>query len=138
MASANLKELIEEFLAQRVFAVVGASRNPEKFGHQIYKTLKEAGYKVYAVNPKAEEILGDKCYPSVSALPEKPDVVDIVVPPNVALEVVKECKALGINRIWLQPGSESPEIIDFCARNGLKCVHSVCVMIESRKARMSS
>ena len=136
MATFNLQELINEFLAQKVFAVVGASRNPEKYGHQIYKTLKEAGYRVYPVNPKAEEILGDKCYPSVSALPEKPDVVDLVVPPEVAIKVVKECRDLGVTRIWLQPGSESQEIVDFCAENGIKCVHSVCVMIESRKSRL--
>jgi len=60
------EKLIMEFLDKKnVFAVVGASRNPKKYGHQVYKDLRNAGYKVYPVNPNANEVLGDKCYPSL-------------------------------------------------------------------------
>ncbi|MEM4804135.1 MAG: CoA-binding protein, partial [Candidatus Nezhaarchaeales archaeon] len=70
------EELIREFLDRRnVFAVVGASRDPQKYGYQVYRDLKSAGYKVYPVNPNAQEVLGDKCYPSLKELPAKPDVV---------------------------------------------------------------
>jgi hypothetical protein len=133
LAGQDLGKLVDEFLAKRVFAVVGASQNPEKYGYQIYKTLKEAGYKVYPVNPNADEILGDRCYPSLSNLPEKPEVVDVVVPPQVTMKVVEECRRLGIENVWLQPGAESPEVLEFCAKRGIKCVHGLCVMIESRK-----
>jgi len=65
-------ELIKVFLNKKnVFAVVGASRDPRKYGYQVYKDLKNAGYKVYAVNPNAQEILGDKCYQSLENLPCK-------------------------------------------------------------------
>ncbi|HDJ26423.1 MAG TPA: CoA-binding protein, partial [Candidatus Bathyarchaeota archaeon] len=66
-----------------VFAVVGASRDPNKYGHRVFKDLLEAGYEVYPVNPKADEILGRKCYPDLRSLPKKPDVVVFVVPPKV-------------------------------------------------------
>ena len=115
-----------------MFAVVGASKNPEKYGHQVYKDLKAAGYEVYPINPNAARILGDKCYSDLRSLPKKPDVVDIVVPPRVTEVIVKMCKDLGITKVWMQPGSESETAIRFCEDNNIDVVHGVCVMIERR------
>lgn len=127
--------IIQEFLNKNnIFAVVGASRDPKKYGHQIFKDLKEAGYRVYPLNPQAERILGEDCYRSLRELPQKPDIVDVVVPPKVTEKIVRECNSLGIKKIWLQPGSESKEIIEFCQKNNIQVVHSVCVMIERKKA----
>jgi len=126
--------LIKDFLRkQNVFAVVGVSQNPAKYGHQVYKDLKEAGYVVYAVNPNINEVLGDRCYHSLNELPEKPDVVDTVVPPIVTEKIVKECKELEIERVWMQPGSESEHAIRFCEENNIKVVHDVCVMVKRRE-----
>ena len=125
------EKLILEFLNKKnVFAVVGASRDPKKYGHQVYKDLRKAGYRVYPVNPNADEILGDRCYPSIEDLPVKPDVVDIVVPPKITERVVKTCRKLGIRKVWMQPGSESEAAIKFCEENGMDVVHGVCVMVE--------
>lgn len=129
-----MEELIEKFLdSKNVFAVIGVSRDPEKYGHKVYKDLKKAGYTVYPINPKAESIDGDKCYNSLRELPERPDVVDIVVPPKITERIIKECKELGIKRVWMQPGSESEEAISFCKENNIEVVHSVCVMVERKK-----
>jgi len=129
-----MEELIEEFLdSKNVFAVIGVSRDPEKYGYKVYKDLKKAGYTVYPINPKAESIDGDKCYNSLRELPERPDVVDIVVPPKITERIIKECKELGIKRVWMQPGSESEEAISFCKENNIEVVHSVCVMVERKK-----
>ena len=126
---------ITDFLKKtNTFAVIGASRDPEKYGHQVYRDLRNAGYKVYCVNPNADEVLGDKCFASLEALPTKPDVVDVVVPPKITEQIVKMCKKLGIRKVWLQPGSESEEAVDFCKENGIAIIHGVCVMIE-RKSR---
>ena len=125
---------IEEFLDRNnTFAVVGASRDPEKYGYRVYKDLKEGGYSVYPVNPNADEILGDRCYPSLDSLPVKPEVVDVVIPPKITEQVVRNCRELGIQRVWMQPGSESQAAIDFCEQNGIAVIHSVCVMVERRK-----
>jgi len=127
------QKLIVKFLEKRnVFAVVGASRDPEKYGHQVFKDLRNAGYEVYPVNPNSNEILGENCYPSLEALPVKPDVVDLVVPPKVTEQIVKTCRKLGISKVWMQPGSESEEAIRFCGKNGIDVVHGVCVMVERR------
>jgi len=133
------QELIRTFLNKKnIFAVVGASRDPKKYGYQVYKNLKNAGYEVYAVNPNAEEILGDKCYPSLENLPVKPDVVDVVVPPKVTEHTVETCKKLGITKVWMQPGSESEKAIKFCEQNGIDVVYGVCVMIERAKQSSSN
>ncbi len=130
------EEQVEAFLDEHnVFAVVGVSRNPQKYGHQVYKDLKSAGYKVYPVNPNAQEVLGNKCYPCLEELPERPDVVVTVVPPQVTEQVVKTCKELEIKRVWMQPGSESEEAIRFCKENGLEVVYDKCIMVERKRRK---
>ncbi|MEW6034328.1 MAG: CoA-binding protein [Chloroflexota bacterium] len=124
-----MQDLIEEFMAQRRFAVVGATSNPEKYGCQIFQNLKTRGYEVYPVNPRLDELEGTRCYASLADIPVKVDVVDFVVPPKVTEEILKECRGLGLSRIWLQPGSESEAAVAFCHENGLKVVHGVCVML---------
>jgi len=128
------EELIKKFLNKKnIFAVVGASRDTKKYGYQVYKDLKEAGYEVYPVNPNTDRILGERCYPELGDLPTKPDVVDVVVPPKITEEIVKTCKRFGITQVWMQPGSESDVAIKFCNDNGIDLVYGVCVMIERRK-----
>ncbi|MFP3985583.1 MAG: CoA-binding protein [Candidatus Bathyarchaeia archaeon] len=127
------ENLIVDFLNKtNVFAVIGVSRDPEKYGHQVYRDLRNAGYKIYCVNPNTDRVLGDKCYASLEALPTKPDVVDVVVPPKITEQVVKTCEKLGTKKVWMQHGSEFEEDIDFCTRSGITVVHGVCVMIERK------
>ena len=129
----NTNQITDFLRKQNVFAVVGVSRNPAKYGHQVYKDLKEAGYVVYPVNPSIDKVLGEPCYHSLSELPEKTDVVDTVVPSSVTEKTVEECKELRIERVWMQPGSESEHVIRFCEENGIKVVHDVCVMVKRRE-----
>jgi predicted CoA-binding protein len=124
-----MQELIKEFIKQKKFAVVGATDNPQKYGNQVVKNLISRDYQVYPVNPRLKEVEGLKCYAGLADIPEKVDVVDFVVPPQATEEILKQCLALGLNRIWLQAGSESEVAIDFCHKHNLKVVHSVCVMI---------
>jgi predicted CoA-binding protein len=124
-----MQDLIKEFLAQKKFAVVGATDNPEKYGNRIVKNLKNRGYEVYPVNPKIDRLEDSKCYASLDAIPVKVDVVDFVVPPGVTEAILKDCQRLGLHRIWLQPGSENEAAINYCHANGLKVVHGVCVML---------
>jgi predicted CoA-binding protein len=124
-----MQELIKEFMKQKKFAVVGATDNPQKYGNQVVKNLKSRGYEVYPVNPRLKEVAGFRCYSTLADIPVKVDVVDFVVPPEATEEILRQCKKLKLNRIWLQPGSESEAAIAFCHENNLKVVHSVCVML---------
>jgi len=128
------QDILDEFLDKKnVFAVMGVSKNKEKYGNKVYFDLKHAGYTVFPINPNVTEISGDKCYPELMSLPVLPDVVDIVVPPKVTEETVKKCKDLGIKKVWMQPGSESEEAIRFCEENDIKVLYGVCVMLERKK-----
>ncbi|MEM2870452.1 MAG: CoA-binding protein [Thermoplasmata archaeon] len=130
---------VDGFLDKKnVFALVGVSRSPEKFGHQVFLDLTRAGYKVYPVNPGLEEVLGRRCYRSLAELPERPDVVDIVVPPAVTKKVVEECARLGIKKVWMQPGSESERALAICRERGIEVLHRMCVMVERRRRQERS
>jgi len=128
----DIQDRIAAFINKRVWAIVGASHDPAKFGNKIVRDLHNAGYVVYPVNPKGGEIGGVKVYPSLADLPEEPDVVDIVVPPAVTEKVVRQVKELGLPCVWMQPGSESEDAIRFCEENGIAVVHSACAMINKR------
>lgn len=128
----DIQDRIAAFINKRVWAIVGASHDPAKFGNKIVRDLHNAGYTVYPVNPKGGEIEGVKVYPSLADLPEEPDVVDIVVPPAVTEKVVRQVKALGLPRVWMQPGSESEDAIRFCEEHGIAVVHDACAMINKR------
>lgn len=125
----NDNDLVKEILSKKIFAVVGSFRNPEKAAYKIFENLTNRGYKVYPVNPTVKEVKGVKCYPSLSDLPEKPDVVDIVTPPEVSLEIVKQCKQLNISYVWLQPGAENQDVINYCKENNIKVIYGSCIML---------
>lgn len=124
-----MKILIDEFLAQKSFAVVGSFRNESKYGYKILKDLKNKGYTVYPVNPGVKEVEGLKCYPSIMEIPEAVDVVDLVTPPLVTEKILTECLQKGISRVWIQPGAESAEAIKYCEKNDIKVVYNACVML---------
>ncbi len=126
-------QTIRDCLAERVWAVVGASRDPARYGHKVFLSLVAAGYQAYPINPSAPDIAGHSAYPSLAALPERPGVVDTVVPPATTLRVVEEAAALGIGLVWMQPGSESEEAIALAESKGLRVVHHACAMLGARR-----
>lgn len=125
-----MSNYVAEFPKYRKWAVIGVSEDREKYGNKIYRDLRNAGYQVFAVNPKLATVEGDPCYASLKDLPEVPDVVDLVVPPNVSLKVVEECLAIGAKRIWFQPGSESEEAVKKAQDGGMEVVYDACIMIQ--------
>lgn len=127
------RALIAECVEERVWAVVGASTDPSKWGYRIYTALRESGYRVYPVNPRAREIAGDPCYRTLADLPETPGVVDVVVPPRIGLAVADAAARAGIARIWFQPGAESPENIAHARALGLKTVAHACALVERKR-----
>ena len=124
---------VDTMLNMKNWAVVGATDNTEKYGYKIFKVMKEAGYNVFPVNPGVSEILGDKCYATLGELPVKPDAIDMVVPPKVGEQVLRECAQLGIKNVWLQPGANTDSVVNLAKELGLTVISSHCVMVEIRK-----
>lgn len=121
--------LVRELVEQRVWAIIGASTNRTKYGHRVFRVLTDSGYVAYPVNPNHDEIDGARCYPTVGDLPEQPGAVCLVVPPRVGLDIVRQCAAAGIERLWFQPGAESAENLALARDLGLKVVAHACVMV---------
>lgn len=122
------KLLEEEMLEKKIWAVVGANLDPEKFGNKIYHKLKSRGYEVYPINPVYDSIDGDKCYKDLTSLPVVPDVIDMVVSPKRGKAFIDEAAKLGIKYIWLQPGTHDDEIMKQINELGLISVQA-CVLV---------
>ena len=114
-------------------AVVGATDSPGKYGGIIYRDLKRLGYRVRAVNPNRTIVDGDECYPNLAALPERPDIIDLVVPPGAGLNVAQEAASLGYENLWLQPGAEGPALEAFLAKKKVRYLADTCIMVSSRQ-----
>lgn len=132
MDQISQESLIADFVNRHVWAVVGASEDRSKFGNKVFRSLHHAGYMVYPVNPKGGELEGVKIYPTLADLPEKPEVIDLVVPPLVTERVVKEAHELGLSRVWMQPGAESDSAVAYCREHGMQVVYHACAMVHRR------
>ena len=120
----------EAFFRLKTFAVVGVSEDLAKFGRMVYDRLKRAGMKVYPVNSKLDIVAGDKCYRSLSAVPEKPQGVSVVVPPKATVEVAKEAAKLGVKAVWMQPGAEHPDAVKILRDAGIPVIFGgSCILV---------
>ena len=101
----TIKEAASQFLATKRVAVTGVSREPKGHGSNVvYRRLKERGYEVFAVNPNAEEVEGDRCYHDLRSIPGGVEAVVIGTRPETAEETMRECAELGISRVWMHRG----------------------------------
>jgi predicted CoA-binding protein len=116
-------ERIREFLAAGPWAVVGASSNRAKYGNKVLRCCLQNGKTpVYPVNPRAGAIEGLAAHPSLSALPEPARAVSIITPPEITEAIVDEAARLGIRRLWMQPGAESPRALALAEARGIDCI----------------
>lgn len=125
------KSSIDAFLTQRKLAVIGVSRDEKEFSHTAYRILKDRGYTVYPVNPYAERVEGDRCYPTVKALPEQVGGALVMLSPEKTENVLPEIAQAGIKNVWIQQRSETAKAIDFCLECGINVVHGECIIMFS-------
>lgn len=123
----------QAFVELNTLAIVGVSRG-QGFGRAAFRALRRRGYRVFPVNAQADEIEGERCYRRLDDLPEKVGGVVTVVPPAETEKVVADCARLGIGRIWMQQGSESPEAVRLAREKGLAEVHGACILMYARPA----
>jgi predicted CoA-binding protein len=115
-----------------VIAVVGATDNLNKYGAIIYRDLKAKGYRVLPVNPTRDTVDGDIAYPDLGSLPETPDIVNIVIPPQRTLRVLDKAEELGIENIWIQPGAEDQAVMDRLQSGPFQYLANACIMVRAR------
>jgi len=95
----------------KVVAVIGASADPRKFGNRAVRAFRRQGYTVVPINPHEKEVEGLKSYPSVLSVPGSIDMATFYVPPGVGEQVIVEVAKKRIPEVWLNPGSESDELV---------------------------
>lgn len=129
----TLEAAVKDFLAQKRLAVAGVSRNGDmEAANGIYKKLRDSGYEVFAINPNAETIEGDPCYPDVGSIPGGVDGVVIVTAPSATEQVVRDCARAGIKRVWMHKGmgsSVSDAAVKYCQENGISVIPGACPMM---------
>lgn len=129
----SLKEATGAFLAEKRIAVVGVSRHANEAANLIYRKLRDSGYEVFPVNPKAEELEGDRCYPDLASIPGGVAAAVIATPPAAARQVVEDCAAAGVRRVWMHrsfgPGSVSDEAVELGRQKGLSVIPGACPMM---------
>jgi len=123
------KKDIEKFLEPKKLAIAGVSRNPKKFGHQVYDELKKRGYEVYPVNPQTSEIAGEKCYRSVSELPAGVNRMLIVTPKNETDAILREAVKKGITRVWVQQMSETKDTVKIAKEYNVDLISKKCIFM---------
>lgn len=113
-------------------ALIGATNDSTKYGNIIYRDLKKKNISIYGINPKASTIDGDKAYHTIEDLGFIPDILNFVLPPSIALPLIKTAIQKGYDNFWLQPGAESEEIISLLETSKKNYLAHTCVMVETR------
>ena len=132
MSSLDLK--VKDFLSQKRIAVAGVTRSqPNEAANLIYKKLRSTGYEVFAINPNAETVEGDPCYPALESLPSVVDGVVISTRPEITDQVIQDCIKTGVKRVWIHrsfgPGSLSDSAVKTCEENQIMVIPGGCPMM---------
>jgi len=121
---------IRDFLAQRRIAMIGVSRNAKDFSRLLFAELVKRGYDMVPVNPTIDHIDSRQCFPSVQAVHPAPDAALLMTASSITAEVVRDCAAAGVRRIWMysagRQGAVNQEAVAFCRDNGLQLIEGHC------------
>lgn len=127
MKDDDVRELLRR---AHTIAVVGLSTDPAKASYGVSRYMKERGYRIIPVNPGAQEILGEKAYPNLTAIPDPVDIVDIFRPPPAVPPIVEEAIRIGAKAVWMQEGISHAEAAQQAEAAGLAVVQDRCIMKE--------
>jgi predicted CoA-binding protein len=123
----QLRKLLTE---ARTIAIVGASSSPDRPSHGIMKKMLDAGYRVIPVNPREDEVLGQKAYGSLLDVPEKVDIVDVFRRAEDTPPIADDAVAIGAKALWLQSGIVNEETARRAWSGGLMSIMDMCIGVE--------
>lgn len=118
----DIKSRISAFLAAPTYAVVGASRDRNKYGNKVLRCYQQNERTVFPVNPGASDVEGLTAYPSLTDLPKAVESVSIITPPHVTETIVDDAHQAGVKNLWMQPGAESPAAVQRAEDLGLNVI----------------
>jgi uncharacterized protein len=112
----------------KTVAVIGASGNRSKFGNKAVRAFQQQGYTVYPVNPNEPEVEGLATFKSIKDVPIRPEMVTVYVPPPVLVKLLRDIAAKGCDELWLNPGTESEEVLAEAERLGLNAIQACSIL----------
>lgn len=112
----------------KTIAIIGASADRSKFGNKAVRAFAQQGYTVYPVNPKESEIEGFPAFKSIADVPGRPNLISVYLPPPVLLKVLPAIAAKGCDEFWLNPGTESDEVLAEAERLGLNIIQACSIV----------
>lgn len=112
----------------KTIAILGASTDPRKYGNKAVRAFSQQGYRVYPVNPKEALVEGLPAYKSLSEVPERPQMISVYLPPPVVLKTLPEIAEKGCDELWLNPGTESEEVLAEAERLGLNVIQACSIV----------
>ncbi len=124
---AQLRHILKN---SHTIAIVGLSADWWRPSYFAAKYMQEHGYRIIPVNPKYTEVLGEKCYPTLEAIPEPVDIVDVFRKSEDCAPIAQQAVAIGAKTLWLQLGVENTEAQQIAEVAGLAVVMNRCVKIE--------
>ena len=127
---ASIPELLR---SARTIAVVGLSRNRKRPSYGVSEYMQRAGYRIIPVNPQETEVLGERAYPSLEAIPEHIDIVDVFRRSEFVPEIVEAAIRVGAGAVWMQEGVADEAAAERARAAGLAVVMDRCILKEHRK-----
>jgi predicted CoA-binding protein len=112
----------------KTVAIVGASADRNKFGNKAVRAFLRQGYTVFPVNPREEIIEGQTVFKSIRDVPVRPDMISVYLHPEILLGVLSDIAARGCNELWLNPGTESDEVLAECECLGLNVIQACSIV----------
>ena len=137
MTATTLEAKVHDFLAQNRIAVAGVSRDHSHHAaaNLIYRRLKTTGHDVFPVNPHMQTFEGERCYPDLASIPGGVDGVVIITRPETTEQIVHECDAVGVRRVWMHQSigrnasSVSPAAVEYCGQHDISVIAGACPMM---------
>jgi predicted CoA-binding protein len=115
-------------MSNKTIAIIGASTDRAKFGNKAVRAFVQQGYDVFPVNPKEETVEGLAAFKSIRDVPIRPQKISVYLPPPVLLKVLPDIAARGCDELWLNPGTESDEVIAEAERLGLNVIQACSIV----------
>ena len=122
-----------EMLEKKNWAVVGVSPNEEKFGFKVFDKLKNHHYIVYGINPKYEEVRGEKIYKNLDEVVDKVECINFVVNPKITYKMMENLDPSIVKYLWFQPGAYDDKVLELGKEKGFNMVSDSCVLVELGK-----
>lgn len=126
-----IQKILED---SETIAIVGLSNNTTRPAYGVARYLQQNGYRIIPVNPRENEVLGEKAYPDLLSVPQQVDIVDIFRKPEYVKEIVRQAIGKNAKVVWMQPGTEDYDAAEIAEAAGIRAIVGMCLRVQHKQA----